>query len=226
MNVLVVDVGGTSVKILATGQSEARKLPSGMGMTPDQMVDGVNALTPDWRYDMVSIGYPGQVVHNRVVTEPRNLAHGWVRFDYEAAFGRPVRLLNDAAMQALGSYREGIMLFLGLGTGLGSALVVEGAVVPMELAHLSYKTGTYEDYLGIRGIERYGETEWAEHLALGVARLTDALHPDDIVIGGGNAKRLKTLPPGCRPGDNANAFIGGFRMWESQPRGVAENAVA
>jgi polyphosphate glucokinase len=214
MNILVVDIGGTTIKILAAGQSEARRFSSGKDTAPQQMVDGVKALASDWQYDRVSIGYPGQVVRNRVLTEPHNLARGWVDFDYEAAFGRPVKLLNDAAMQALGSFKEGVMLFLGLGTGLGSALVAEGVVVPMELAHLSYKDGTYEDYLGIRGIEKYGEAEWVKHLAFGVARLTDALHPDDIVIGGGNARRLKTLPPGCRAGDNANAFIGGFRMWD------------
>ncbi|MEI9935782.1 MAG: ROK family protein [Pseudomonadota bacterium] len=213
MNVLVVDIGGTSVKILATGQTESRRLPSGVTMTPEQMVAAVKALAADWPYERVSIGYPGQVAHNVIVTEPHNLAPGWIGFDLAAAFGVPVRLLNDAAMQALGSYNGGIMLFLGLGTGLGSTLVAEGVVVPMELAHLSYLTGTYEDYLGIRGVERLGEDEWAEHVAFGVARLIDAFHPDDVVLGGGNAQRLKTLPPRCRAGNNANAFLGGFRMW-------------
>jgi polyphosphate glucokinase len=214
MNVLVVDVGGTSVKILATGQAESRRFPSGPKLTPEQMVSGVKKFAGEWEYDVVSIGYPGLVLQGRVVAEPRNLAQGWVGFDFAAAFGCPVKLINDAAMQALGSYKGGVLLFLGLGTGLGSALVVEGVVVPMELGHLSYKKGTYEDYVGQRGIKRLGRKKWRQHVAYGVARLIAALHPDDIVLGGGNAKKLPQLPPGCRVGDNANAFPGGFRLWE------------
>jgi polyphosphate glucokinase len=214
MKVLVIDVGGTSVKILASGQTEPRKFLSGPIMTPTQMVSGVKKLAGEWKYDVVSIGYPGLIHKGRVVSEPNNLAPNWVGFDFEAAFGCPVKLINDAAMQALGSYKEGILLFLGLGTGLGSALVVEGKVVPMELAHLSYKRGTYEDYLGNSGLKRLGRNKWQEHVFFGVARLIAAIHPDDVVIGGGNVKKLGELPPGCRAGDNANAFIGGFRLWE------------
>jgi len=214
MKVLVIDIGGTSIKILSSGQTEPRKFPSGPAMTPAQMVAGVKELATGWSYDVVSIGYPGLIQGGRVVSEPHNLTPKWVGFDFEAAFGCPVKLINDAAMQALGSYREGILLFLGLGTGLGSALVVEGKVVPMELAHLSYKMGTYEDYIGIDGFKRFCIKEWHEHVEFGVARLIAALHPDDVVIGGGNVNKLKSLPPGCRAGDNANAFTGGFRLWE------------
>ena len=214
MNVLVVDVGGTNVKIFATGQAEPRRFPSGPKLTPEQMVSGVKELAGEWQYDVVSIGYPGLVLHGRVVAEPHNLAPGWVGFDFAAAFGRPVKLINDAAMQALGSYKAGVLLFLGLGTGLGSALVAEGVVVPMELGHLSYRRGTYEDFVGQRGLKRLGKKKWRQHVAYGVARLVSALHPDDVVLGGGNAKKLPQLPPGCRMGDNTNAFLGGFRLWE------------
>ncbi|MCI0640781.1 MAG: ROK family protein [Gemmataceae bacterium] len=214
MNVLVVDIGGTNVKVLVTGQAEPRKIPSGPLMTPERMVAEVLKATEDWQYDVVSIGYPGRVHHAHVVADPHNLAAGWVRYDFEAAFGRPVKLLNDAAMQALGSYQGGLLLFLGLGTGLGSALVADGVVVPLELAHLSYAKGTFEDYVGLRGLKRLGKKKWRQHIAFVVARLIEALHPDDVVLGGGNAKKLKELPPGCRLGENANAFLGGFRLWE------------
>jgi len=214
MKVLAVDVGGTHVKILATGAQERREFVSGVTLTPRRMVSQVQKLARDWTYDAVSIGYPGVVLKGQIVTEPHNLAPGWVGFDFGKAFGCPVKILNDAAMQALGSHRGGTMLFLGLGTGLGAALVVDGVVVPMELAHLSYKKGSFEDYLGIRGLNRLGKKKWAKHLAIGVERLAATFHPDDVVIGGGNAKKLETLPPGCRPGDNAHAFLGGFRLWE------------
>ncbi len=215
MNVLAVDVGGTNVKILASGVAEHRKFPSGPEMTPEKMVAGVKELAGDWKYDAVSIGYPGVVRRDRIQVEPHNLAAGWVGFDFEAAFGHPTRLLNDAAMQALGSYKDGSMLFLGLGTGLGSAMVMEGTVIPMELAHLDYRKGTFEDYMGLRGFEKYGPKKWREHVADAVARLIAALLPDDVVLGGGNVKRLKELPPGCRAGDNANAFLGGFHLWSN-----------
>jgi polyphosphate glucokinase len=214
VNVLVIDVGGTHVKILATGQKEPRMFESGPKLNAKQMVSGVKEISKDWEYDAVSIGYPGPVVRGRLAAEPHNLAKGWVGFDFKAAFGCPVKIINDAAMQALGSYKSGTLLFLGLGTGLGSALVVEGNVVSMELGHLSYKKGTYEDYVGVRGLKRLGRKKWARHVAFGAARLTDALRPDDVVIGGGNAKKLKEFPPGCRKGDNANAFLGGFRLWD------------
>jgi polyphosphate glucokinase len=215
MNVLTIDIGGTNIKILVTGQKEPRKFASGPTLSPRQMVDGVKKLAADWKYDVVSIGYPGVVVKNRILTEPHNLAKGWIGFNFKATFRRPVKIINDAAMQALGSYQKGQMLFLGLGTGLGSAMVVEGIVVPMELGHLSYRNGTYEDYVGLRGLKRLGKKKWREHVAFGVNRLISALQVNDVVIGGGNAKNLKKLPPGCRTGDNAYAFVGGFRMWKT-----------
>ena len=213
MNVLVVDVGGTNIKILASGQTEPRKFPSGKKLTPEQMVSAVKELAGDWQYDVVSIGYPGVILQGKIATEPHNLTKGWIGFDLQAAFGRPVKLINDAAMQALGNYEKGVLLFLGLGTGLGSAMVVGGTVVPMELAHLSYRKGTYEDYVGVRSLERRGKKKWKKYVEDIVARLIAGLNPDDVVLGGGNAKKLKNLPPGCRVGDNANAFLGGFRLW-------------
>lgn len=216
--ILVVDVGGSHVKILATGRREPRKFVSGPTMTPRQMVAGVQKLARGWKYDVVSIGYPGPVLHGRPVAEPHNLGRGWVRFDYRAAFGRPVRIINDAAMQALGGYKGGKMLFLGLGTGLGSALIVDGVVEPMELGHLPYKKGTYEDYVGQRGLDKRGKKKWRRHVADVVAGFVAALEPDDVVLGGGNVRKLKELPDGCRAGDNANAFVGGFRLWAKPPR--------
>lgn len=216
--ILVVDVGGSHVKILATGRREPRKFVSGPTMTPRQMVAGVEKLARGWKYDVVSIGYPGPVLHGRPVAEPHNLGRGWVRFDYRAAFGRPVRIINDAAMQALGGYKGGKMLFLGLGTGLGSALIADGVVEPMELGHLPYKKGTYEDYVGQRGLDKRGKKKWRRHVADVVAGFVAALEPDDVVLGGGNVRKLKELPDGCRAGDNANAFVGGFRLWAKPPR--------
>jgi polyphosphate glucokinase len=214
MNVLVIDVGGTHVKILATGQSDKREFASGPKMTAEQMVSGVRRLADGWSYDVVSIGYPGPVLHNRPVADPKNLGHGWMGFDFKKAFARPVKVVNDAAMQALGSYRKGRMLFLGLGTGLGSTMIVDGIIEPMELAHLPYKKATYEDYVGERGLERRGKKKWRKHVFDVVERLVAALEPEDVVLGGGNARLLKELPPKCRLGDNSNAFRGGFKMWE------------
>ncbi|HEY2527677.1 MAG TPA: ROK family protein [Xanthobacteraceae bacterium] len=210
---LVIDVGGTTVKVLATGQSEVRSFRSGRALTPRRMVLGVKKLTVDWRYDVVSIGYPGPVIGGRPSAEPVNLGHGWVGYDFARAFGRPVKVLNDAAMQALGSYKGGKMLFLGLGTGLGTAIVLEGRVEPMELGHLPFKKRTYESYVGRAGLERDGATRWRRRVADVVERLIAALQPDDTVIGGGNVNKLDRLPPHCRAGDNANAFRGGFRLW-------------
>jgi polyphosphate glucokinase len=214
MNVLVIDIGGTNVKVLATGQTEPRKFPSGPTLTAKQMVAGVKKLARGWKYDVVSIGYPGMVVRNRLLAEPYNLGPGWMGFNFEAAFKRPVKLINDAAMQALGSYKRGKMLFLGLGTGLGSTMIVDSIVEPMELAHLPYKNGTYEDYVGGRSLEKRGKKKWRRYVADVVERLTAALEPDDVVLGGGNVTKLKELPKGARVGNNNNAFLGGFRLWD------------
>jgi len=214
VNVLVVDIGGSHVKVLATGRTQPRRFVSGPTLTPQEMTAGVKKIAAGWKYDVVSIGYPGVVVHGRPIAEPHNLGKGWVHFDYEAEFGRPVKMINDAAMQALGSYRGGKMLFLGLGTGLGSALVVKGIVEPLELAHLPYKKGTYEKYVGQRRLEKRGKAKWRRDVADVVARLTAALQPDEVVLGGGNSRRLKELPADARVGDNAAAFAGGFRLWQ------------
>jgi polyphosphate glucokinase len=219
MNVLVVDIGGTNVKLLATGQSEPRKFASGQHLTAEAMVARVMEVAGDWTYDVVTIGYPGPVLHGRPIAEPHNLDPGWVGFDYQAAFGCPVKVINDAAMQALGSYQGGKMLFLGLGTGLGTTLIIDGLIEPMELGHLPYRKGTYEDYIGLRGLERVGKKKWRRYVVDVVARLIAALQPNDVVLGGGNVKKLKELPPGCRAGKNANAFLGGFRLWEDQGDG-------
>jgi polyphosphate glucokinase len=216
--VLVIDVGGTHVKVLATGQREPRKINSGPAMTASQMVREVKRLVRDWKYDRVSIGYPGPVIHDHPLHEPHNLGGGWVGFNFRKAFGRPVKLVNDAAMQALGSYKGGRMLFLGLGTGLGSAMIADGILEPMELAHLPYKKGkTYEDYLGLLGLKRLGKNKWRRHVAKVVEELKTALEADYVVLGGGNVKKLKTLPPAARAGSNANAFLGGFRLWAKHP---------
>jgi polyphosphate glucokinase len=214
MKVLVVDVGGTHTKILVNGVKEKREMDSEPTMTARAMVASVKQLAKDWEYDVVSIGYPGPVLHDRPVAEPHNLGKGWMGFDFAQAFKRPVKIVNDAAMQAMGSYQGGRMLFLGLGTGLGSTLIVDDIVQPMELAHLPYKHGTYEDYVGIRGLEKRGKAAWRKHVDDVVERLVEALEPEDVVLGGGNAKKLKKLPPLCRLGDNENAFEGGFRVWQ------------
>jgi polyphosphate glucokinase len=217
LKILVVDVGGTHVKFLATGQKEKREIESGPTMTPGQMVRKAKAVVKDWDYDVVSIGYPGPVIHGRPLREPYNLGKGWVHFDFEKAFGKKVRILNDAAMQALGSYKKGRMLFLGLGTGLGSAMIVDGVLEPMELAHLPFKKGkTYEDYVGIRGLERLGRKKWEHYVFKIVNELSQALEAEEVVLGGGNARKLKKIPPGARLGNNDNAFVGGYRMWEPE----------
>jgi polyphosphate glucokinase len=216
-NILVIDVGGTHVKMLASGQKEPTKFASGPTMTVDSMVKQVKAATKDWKYDRISLGYPGPIINGRPLREPHNLGSGWVGFDFAKAFGCPVKLINDAAMQALGSYKGKRMLFLGLGTGLGSAMVVDGVLEPMELAHLLYRKGkTYEDYLGLRGLERMGKKKWAKHVEKVVEILKNALDADYVVLGGGNSKKLKTLPPGAILGNNENAFLGGFRLWENK----------
>jgi polyphosphate glucokinase len=213
----VIDVGGTHVKVLSTGHKTSREFISGSAMTASQMVEQVLRLTRDWKFDAVSIGFPGPVVHGHPLREPYNLGAGWVGFNFRKAFGRPVKIINDAAMQALGSYTGGRMLFLGLGTGLGSAMVVDGILEPMELAHLPYKKAqTYEDYVGLRGLKRQGKKKWRKQVADVVKSLKDALEVDYVVVGGGNARRLKKLPPSTRLGDNRNAFLGGFRLWATQ----------
>jgi polyphosphate glucokinase len=218
MNVLAIDIGGTSVKVLATGQEQPRQFPSGASLRPQQMVEGVKRISADWAYDVVSIGYPGPVWGGRIVHEPWNLGPGWIGLDLQAAFGKPVRLVNDAAMQALGAYRGEKMLFLGLGTGLGSCMVVNGIVEPMELGHLPYKDATFEDYVGVCGLERRGIDQWRENVKDVVKRLVAAIEPDEVVLGGGNVHKLKELPSGCRLGDNADAFVGAFRLWEQPTR--------
>lgn len=217
MNILTIDIGGSHVKALASGESESRRFDSGEALTPQQMVAEVKSLTEGWAFDVIAIGYPGQVVRNAVVAEPCNLGTGWVNFDFAAAFGVPVRLINDAAMQALGSYSgNGNMLFLGLGTGLGSTMIVDGNIAPMELAHLPYRKGkSYEDYLSDENLERIGKKKWRKHVERVVELFRAALQPDEIVIGGGNAKHLKSDMPGIRLGDNDNAFTGGFRLWST-----------
>ena len=220
MKVLVIDVGGTHVKVLISGEREPRKFESGPTLTAKQMVEGVKKIASDWKYDAVSVGFPGPVLRNHPIAEPVNLGRGWVGFNFRSAFGCSVRLVNDAAMQALGSYKRGKMLFLGLGTGLGSALVVDGIVEPMELGHLPYKKGTYESYVGNAALEKKGKKKWRRQVADVVARLVAALEPDDVVLGGGNAKKLNQLPPKCRLGDNHNAFKGGFRLWAEASKSV------
>ena len=216
-NVLVVDIGGNHVKVLATGQKQPRKLPSGPNLTPREMVREVKRAVKDWKFDVVAIGFPGPVIHGRPLQEPYNLGTGWVGFDFLKAFGCPVRIINDAAMQAMGSYRGGRMLFLGLGTGLGSAMIVDGALQPLELGHLPYKNGkTYEDYLGARGLQRMGKKKWRRYVVRVVAKLRAALNADYVVLGGGNVKKMKQLPPKTRLGANGNAFIGGYRLWSER----------
>jgi len=218
VNVLVVDIGGTHVKVLATGQKQHREFPSGPKLTARQMVAGVKKVANGWKYDAVSIGYPGVVINNRPLAEPWNLGPGWAGFNFEAEFKCPVKVVNDAAMQALGSYKSGKMLFLGLGTGLGSAMVVDGIVEPMELGHLPYRRRTFEDYVGVAGRKRLGQKKWEQAVRDVIARLIAALEPGDVVLGGGNVNNLTRLPPGCRAGDNANAFVGGFRLWQKPRR--------
>jgi polyphosphate glucokinase len=216
VDILSIDVGGTHVKVLVTGQTVMRKVLSGPAMTAAAMVAAVKALTADWSYDVVSIGYPGPVVHGAPMKEPVNLGPGWVSFNYAGAFGCPVKIINDAAMQALGSDQGGRMLFLGLGTGLGSAMVVDGRVQPLELAHLPYKHRlTYEDVVGLRGLERVGKKKWRREVNGVIAELSAALQPEYVVLGGGNAKLITDLPPNTRLGLNASAFRGGFLLWAS-----------
>jgi predicted NBD/HSP70 family sugar kinase len=216
MKILVIDIGGTNVKMLASGKDTPRKFPSGPTLTPELMVEGVLSATKDWDYEAISIGYPGPVLCGQPMTDPVNLGPGWMGFDFEAAFHHPVRIINDAAMQALGSYQGKKMLFLGLGTGLGAAVIMDGSIEALELGRFHYKKRTLEHYLGNRGLKRLGRKNWQRHVEAVVERLTAALKPDDVVLGGGNVKKLKQLPAGTRAGNNANAFLGGFRLWQGE----------
>lgn len=212
---LAIDVGGSHVKALSNSAAgEPRRIKSGPDLTAAAMVAAVRALAADWRYEAVSIGFPGPAPHGRPLAEPPHLGGGWVGFDFAAAFGCPVKLVNDAAMQALGSYDGGRMLFLGLGTGLGSALIVDGQLVPMELAHLPYRKRTFEHHVGERARQRKGRKQWRRAVAEVIDHLRAALEPDYVVVGGGNARWLDRLPDGVRRGDNRNAFLGGFRLWD------------
>jgi polyphosphate glucokinase len=214
MRILVIDVGGTNIKVLASGKRAPIKIPSGPQMTPARMVKEVLAAIAGWEFDVVSIGYPGPVSKGKPALEPWNLGRGWVRFDYKKAFRKPVRIINDAAMQALGSYDGGTMLFLGLGTGLGSAMIADGKLIPLELAHLPYAHGeTYEEILGEVGYQHLGKRMWRRHVERVAALFMAAFRADYIVLGGGNSRHLKALPPNSRLGSNANAFKGGFRLW-------------
>lgn len=214
MKILVIDVGGTHIKVLATGQKTHRQIDSGKHMTPKRMVSEIRKLVTDWDYDLVSMGYPGPVLHDQPVMDPWNLGKGWVGFNFKKAFNCPVKIINDASMQALGSFRSGKMLFLGLGTGLGSALIFEGQILSMELAHLPYRSSTFEDYVGLRGLEKHGKKKWRKYVEDVTGRLIAALEPDEVVLGGGNIRLLKKLPALCRAGNNDNAFTGGFRLWQ------------
>jgi polyphosphate glucokinase len=214
VTVLVVDVGGSHVKTLVTGEIEPRRFDSGPLLTARQMVDGVLELVEGWSWDVATVGIPAPVRGGKVVAEPVNLGDGWVAFDYEGALGKPTKLVNDAAMQAIGSYAGGRMLFLGLGTGLGSALIVDGVVEPLELGHLPFRKKTFEDYVSERVRKRVGKKKWRKSVFEVVERLTAAMEPDEVVLGGGGVDALDELPPGCRRGANENAFVGGFRVWD------------
>jgi polyphosphate glucokinase len=218
--VLAVDVGGSHVKVLVSGEADRRRAPSGPTLTPTEMVAAALGAADGWRWEVVSVGVPAPVHSGRVISEPFNLGKGWVGFDFEAAFGVPTKVMNDAAMQALGSYDGGTMLFLGLGTGLGSALIAGGVVSPMEIAHLPFKKRSFEDYLGERGLKRLGKKRWQKLVAEAVEHLSAALQPDYIVLGGGNAAKLDQLPPRTQLGSNSNAFTGGFRLWQTDERRV------
>ena len=223
LKILVIDVGGTNIKVRATGQKHREEFPSGRKMNAKKMAAAVRKIVAGWKYDAITIGYPGVVLHEHIITEPHNLGTGWVKFDFNRAFNCPLKIINDAAMQALGSYQGKRMLFLGLGTGLGSAMIVDGVLEPTELAHLPYKKGrTYEDYVGLAGLKRLGKKKWRHHVNDVVKLLKTALEADYVVLGGGNARLLKKLPPGCEIGDNDNAFRGGLRLWEKSRNPISK----
>jgi predicted NBD/HSP70 family sugar kinase len=224
VNILVIDIGGTNIKMLATGHEETRKFPSGPELTPEKLVAGVQATTTDWEFEAISLGFPAPILCGQPMTEPRNLGPGWMGFDFSAAFGCPVKVINDAAMQALGSYQGGKMLFLGFGTGVGAAVVMDGVLEPLEIGRIHYKKHTLEYYVGVRGLKRVGRKKWQRYVEEAVARLIEVLKPTDVVLGGGNAKKLKPLPPNTRLGSNSLAFVGGFRLWDHE--GTSDPTVA
>jgi polyphosphate glucokinase len=218
MKILIIDIGGTNIKVASSDKLVPTKIPSGPTMTAEQMTKDVLAATKDWEYDCISIGYPGPVVHDHPLAEPHNLAVGWIDFPYQKAFGKPLRFINDAAMQALGGYKSGRMLFLGIGTGLGSAMIFDGVVIPLELAHLPYrKERTYEDYVGLRGLERRGVERWRKSVLDVIERLRAALVCESVLLGGGNAKLMENLPSHVTVGTNSNAIEGGIKLWQDMP---------
>lgn len=221
-NILTIDIGGTHVKVMTSRERTKREFDSGPDLTAKEMVRKVKALTKDWRIDAISAGYPGPVVNNRPRNEPWNLGKGWKDFDLEKAFGKPTKVVNDAMMQAVGSYDGGRMLFLGLGTGLGSSMILDGVLAPMELGHLPYRKKTFEDYVGAAGLKKHGRKKWRGYVDETIAQLVAALLPDYVVLGGGNVEKLDKLPPDTKRGDNENAFAGGFRLWE-EPQLPAKN---
>jgi polyphosphate glucokinase len=227
MKILVIDIGGTNIKVASSDKLVPIKVPSGPTMTAEQMTKDVLVATKDWAYDCISIGYPGPVLHDRPLAEPHNLAAGWIDFPYQKAFGKPLRFINDAAMQALGGYKGGRMLFLGIGTGMGSAMIFDGVVIPLELAHLPYrKDRTYEDYVGLRGLERRGVERWRKSVLDVIERLRAALICDFVLLGGGNAKLMQDLPSHVALGANSNAIDGGIKLWQDMSHpAIATNGV-
>jgi polyphosphate glucokinase len=227
MKILVIDVGGTNIKVASSDMRVPVKIPSGPTMTAEQMTKDVLVTTKGWDFDCISIGYPGPVVHDRPLAEPHNLAPGWIDFPYQKAFGKPLRFINDAAMQALGGYQGGRMLFLGIGTGLGSAMIFDGVVIPLELAHLPYKKGrTYEEYIGLAGLERRGQERWRKSVLDIIKRLQAAMVCDTVLLGGGNAKLMKDLPSHVILGSNSNAIDGGIKLWQDMSTPTAAPTVA
>lgn len=218
MNVLVIDIGGSNIKILATGQPDRIKIPSGSDFKPENLVPLVKDAAKDWSYDVISIGFPGVVKQGKIVADPVNMGNGWMGFDFEKAFGCPVRIINDAAMQALGSYEGGKLLFMGFGTGLGTAMVFEDLILPLEGGHLPFKQGSFESHVGNAALKKLGKKKWKEHVYLTIEHFRHCFQPDEIVLGGGNSKLLEEIPVNCRLGSNKNAFAGGFRLWEKNYR--------
>tara|TARA_R110002020_G_scaffold94568_4_gene227409 strand:- start:286 stop:960 length:675 start_codon:yes stop_codon:yes gene_type:complete len=216
--ILVIDIGGSNVKILATGAEERIKIPSGADFKPEEMVELVKENASHWEYDMITMGFPGVVKENRIISEPVNLGDGWNKFDFQAAFNCPIKFINDAAMQALGSYEGKKLLFLGLGTGLGTAMVIHNTIIPMEGGHLPFKKKTFEDYVGKEYLSKSGSKRWEKNVLKAVDIFRSTFQPDDILLGGGNSKLLSQIPEGCRLGTNQNAFKGGFRFWEEDFR--------